>query len=95
MISNILHNLSAINIDQALRIQELDAEVAQKDSALAAAERMSTEGAKERQKLVSQLSQAEVEKFGCIRKLSPTMVSRLLQSHEYKESLSGPFNMAI
>ncbi|GJY19645.1 hypothetical protein Tco_0391136 [Tanacetum coccineum] len=61
------------SIDQALRIQELDAEVAQKDYALAAAERMSTEGAKERQKLVAQLSQAEVEKFDCIRKLPPTV----------------------
>ncbi|GKB56073.1 hypothetical protein Tco_0912259 [Tanacetum coccineum] len=46
-------------------------------------------------KLVAQLSQTEFEKFDCIRKLLPTMVSRLFQSHEYKQSLSEPFCMAI
>nr|GEW21901.1 hypothetical protein [Tanacetum cinerariifolium] len=60
---------------------ELEAEIAQKDYAMAAAERMSAEGAKERQKLVAQLSQTEVEKFDCIHKLLPTVVGRLLQSH--------------
>ncbi|GJT77594.1 hypothetical protein Tco_1044319 [Tanacetum coccineum] len=49
------NNLFVINKDQALRIQELEAKVARKDSALAATERI----------------------------------------HEYKESLSEPFNMAI
>ncbi|GKD69651.1 hypothetical protein Tco_1323741 [Tanacetum coccineum] len=68
------NNLSAVNKDQALRIQELEAE---------------------HEKLVAQLSQSKVEKFDCIRKLLPTVVGRLLQSHEYKESLSEPFNMAI
>ncbi|GKD39736.1 hypothetical protein Tco_1259943, partial [Tanacetum coccineum] len=89
------NNLSTANKDQALRIQELEAEIARKDSALAAAKRMSAEGAKERQKLFSQLSQTEVKKFDCIRKLLPTVVGRLLQSHQYKKSLSEPFNMAI
>ncbi|GJY09122.1 hypothetical protein Tco_0377307 [Tanacetum coccineum] len=36
-----------------------------------------------------------MEKFDCIRKLLPTVVGRLLQSHEYKQSLSEPFNLAI
>ncbi|GJY33492.1 hypothetical protein Tco_0417961 [Tanacetum coccineum] len=34
-------------------------------------------------------------KFDCIRKLLPTVVERLFQSHEYKQSLSEPFNLAI
>nr|GEV45814.1 hypothetical protein [Tanacetum cinerariifolium] len=57
------NNLSVVNKDQSLRIQELEAEIARKDSALAAAEKMSAEGAKERHKLVAQLSQAEYEKL--------------------------------
>ncbi|GJU61263.1 hypothetical protein Tco_1243098 [Tanacetum coccineum] len=68
------NNLSTANKDQSLRIQELEAEIAQKDSALAAAERMLVKGDKERQKLVAQLSQTEVEKFDCVRKLLPTVV---------------------
>ncbi|GJW11475.1 hypothetical protein Tco_1577302 [Tanacetum coccineum] len=57
------NDLAAANNDQALRIRELEVEVARKDSALVAAEKMSADGAKERQKLVDQLSQAGVEKF--------------------------------
>ncbi|GKE22571.1 hypothetical protein Tco_1434083, partial [Tanacetum coccineum] len=40
------NNLSVVNRDQALRIKELEAEVARKDSALAATKRTLTEGAK-------------------------------------------------
>ncbi|GJS24962.1 hypothetical protein Tco_0453594 [Tanacetum coccineum] len=36
-----------------------------------------------------------MEKFDSIRKLLPTVVERLLQSYEYKKSLSEPFNLAI
>nr|GEU37695.1 hypothetical protein [Tanacetum cinerariifolium] len=36
-----------------------------------------------------------MENFNCIRKLLPTVVDRLFQSHEYKKSLSVPFNLAI
>ncbi|GJW31646.1 hypothetical protein Tco_0051678 [Tanacetum coccineum] len=74
---------------------ELEAELARKDSTLVAAEKMSADGAKKRQDLVAQLSKAEIEKFDCIHKLLPTVVSRLFQSHEYKQSLVEPFNMAI
>ncbi|GJZ72811.1 hypothetical protein Tco_0636957 [Tanacetum coccineum] len=38
---------------------------------------------------------AQVEKFDCIRKLLPTVVRHLLQSHKYKQSLSEPFDLAI
>ncbi|GKD37032.1 hypothetical protein Tco_1257239 [Tanacetum coccineum] len=54
-----------------------------------------TEKLQEKEKLVAQLSQTEMEKFDCIRKLLPTVVSRLFQSYEYKQSLSEPFNLAI
>ncbi|GJU04777.1 hypothetical protein Tco_1121207 [Tanacetum coccineum] len=79
--------LSAVNKDQAFQIQELKAELFKKSVDLEAAERVFAEGVKEREKLVAQLSQTGVEKFDCIRKLLP--------SHEYKQSLSEPFNMAI
>ncbi|GKG28594.1 hypothetical protein Tco_0415959, partial [Tanacetum coccineum] len=76
-------------------IRKLEVELAKKDSALVYAERISAEGAMEKEKLVTRLSRAEIEKFDCIRKLLPVVVSRLLQSHEYKQSISEPFNMAI
>ncbi|GKD50287.1 hypothetical protein Tco_1279263 [Tanacetum coccineum] len=47
------NDLTAVNKDQASRIQELEAEVTRKNSALAAAKRMSADGAIKRQKLVS------------------------------------------
>ncbi|GKD15702.1 hypothetical protein Tco_1200109, partial [Tanacetum coccineum] len=35
------------------------------------------------------------EKTDAIKKLLPTVVGRLLQSHEYKQSLFVPFNYAL
>ncbi|GKF06044.1 hypothetical protein Tco_0036712, partial [Tanacetum coccineum] len=49
----------------------------------------------EKEKLVTQLRKTEMEKFDYVRKLLPTVVERLLQSYEYKQSLSKPFNLAI
>ncbi|GKC95512.1 hypothetical protein Tco_1160954 [Tanacetum coccineum] len=91
------HNseLSQVNKDQALRIKELEDELSRKDSALVYAERLNVERGQEKEKLVAQLSKTDMEKFNCIRKLLPTVVERLLQSHEYKHSLSEPFNLAI
>ncbi|GJR16135.1 hypothetical protein Tco_0798787 [Tanacetum coccineum] len=69
--------------------------LAKKDYALVFAERINIERAQEKEKLVTQLGRTEMEKFDCVRKLLPTMVERLFQSHEYKQSLSEPFNLAI
>nr|GEW60513.1 hypothetical protein [Tanacetum cinerariifolium] len=87
--------LSQSNRDQVLRIKELEAALAQKDSALVYAERINAEQAQDKERLVYQVGRAEMENFDCIRKLLPTVVERLLQSHEYKRSLSEPFNLAI
>ncbi|GJY27934.1 hypothetical protein Tco_0403701 [Tanacetum coccineum] len=95
VLENCNSELSQVNKDLALRIKELEDELAKKDSALVYAERLIAERAQEKEKLVTQLSKTEMEKFDCIRKLLPTVVDRLFQSHEYKESLSGPFNLAI
>ncbi|GJS21643.1 hypothetical protein Tco_0394853 [Tanacetum coccineum] len=65
-----------------------------KDSTLTYAERMLAEWANDHEKLTAELGQAKIKKFDCIRKLLPTVVSRLLKSHEYKNSLSEPLNMA-
>ncbi|GJT32586.1 hypothetical protein Tco_0923005 [Tanacetum coccineum] len=51
----------------------LEVELDKKDSALVYAERISVDRAAEKEKLVTQLSQAEIEKFDCIRKLLPIM----------------------
>ncbi|GJZ53095.1 hypothetical protein Tco_0607980 [Tanacetum coccineum] len=45
---------------------------------------------KEKQDLLVRLGQTKVEKFDCIHKFLPTVVNRLLRSHEYKQSLSVP-----
>ncbi|GJS99311.1 hypothetical protein Tco_0820481 [Tanacetum coccineum] len=95
ILENEKNYLSTANHDQAAQIQSLEAELAKKDFALTYAERMLAEGAKDREKLTAQLGQPEIDKFDYIRKLLPTVASRLLKSHEYKESLSEPFNMAI
>nr|GEU83111.1 hypothetical protein [Tanacetum cinerariifolium] len=81
--------------DQALRIKELEDELARNNFALVYAERINAERAQEKEKLVAQLIKTKMEKFNCICKLLPTVVSRLFQSHEYKQSLSKPFNLAI
>ncbi|GJV21593.1 hypothetical protein Tco_1370613 [Tanacetum coccineum] len=57
--------------------------------------RVSNERAVENERLVSKLGCLEKEKTDSIGKLLPTVVRRLLNSHEYKESLSIPFNLAI
>ncbi|GJU65340.1 hypothetical protein Tco_1247175 [Tanacetum coccineum] len=87
--------LRAVNADQASHIKELKAELARKDSALVFSDRISNERAAENERLVSQLGFLEKEKIDSIGKLLPTVVRRLLNSHEYKESLSVPFNLAI
>ncbi|GKA68891.1 hypothetical protein Tco_0768808 [Tanacetum coccineum] len=94
-LENCNRELSQVNKDQALRIKELEDTLAKKDSALVYAERINVERAQEKEKLVSQLGRAEMEKFNCIRKLLPTVVEHLLQSHKYQQSLSEPFNLAI
>ncbi|GJV73637.1 hypothetical protein Tco_1493632 [Tanacetum coccineum] len=87
--------LRAVNADQASHIKELEAELARKDSALVFSDRISNERAVENERLVSKLGYLEKEKIDSIGKLLPTVVRRLLNSHEYKESLSIPFNLAI
>ncbi|GKD93149.1 hypothetical protein Tco_1372986 [Tanacetum coccineum] len=87
--------LRVVNIDQDSQIKELEAELARKDSALVFSDRVSNERAVENEKLVSKLGYFEKEKIDSIGKLLPTVVRRLLNSHEYKESLSIPFNLAI
>ncbi|GJR71069.1 hypothetical protein Tco_0083434 [Tanacetum coccineum] len=69
--------------------------LARKDSALVFSDRISNERAAENERLVSQLGFLEKEKIDSIGKLLPTVVRRLLNSHEYKESLYVPFNLAI
>ncbi|GJR53350.1 hypothetical protein Tco_1403871 [Tanacetum coccineum] len=75
-------------------VKDLESQLAQKDSALVYAERVSGERLSENEKLRAQLVFAQKE-IDAIRKLLPTMVGRLLQSHEYKQSLSVPFNYAL
>ncbi|GJX57154.1 hypothetical protein Tco_0287051, partial [Tanacetum coccineum] len=87
--------LSQANKDQTLQIKELEDTLARKDSALVYAERLNVEQAQKKEKLVSQLARTEKEKYDCVRKLLSTVVERLFRSHGYKQSLSGPFNLAI
>ncbi|GJU60358.1 hypothetical protein Tco_1238124 [Tanacetum coccineum] len=76
-------------------VKDLEGQLAQKDSALVYAERVSSDRLSENEELRTQLAFAKREKTDAIRKLLPTVVGRLLQSHEYKQSLSVPFNYAL
>nr|GEU87092.1 hypothetical protein [Tanacetum cinerariifolium] len=80
--------LSWVNKDQTLQIKKLDDELAKKDYALVYAERISTERAQEKEKLVTQLGRTKMENFDCIRRLLPIMIDHLLQSHKDKKSHS-------
>ncbi|GJX99270.1 hypothetical protein Tco_0356289 [Tanacetum coccineum] len=83
--------LRAVNADQVSQIKELEAELARKDSALVFSDRVSNERAVENEKLVSRLGYFEKEKIDSIGKLLPTVVRRLLNSHEYKGEIVSPF----
>ncbi|GKC37045.1 hypothetical protein Tco_1049429 [Tanacetum coccineum] len=76
-------------------VKDLEGQLARKDSALVYAERVSSDRLSENEELRTQLAFAKREKTDAIRKLLPTVVGRLLQSHEYKQSLSVPFNYAL
>ncbi|GKG21704.1 hypothetical protein Tco_0384299, partial [Tanacetum coccineum] len=76
-------------------VKNLEGQLAQKDSALVYAGRISGERLSENEGLKAQLAFAQKEKTKAIRELLPTMVKRLLQSHEYKHSLSIPFNFTL
>ncbi|GKC22799.1 hypothetical protein Tco_1024949 [Tanacetum coccineum] len=76
-------------------VKDLESQLAQKDSALVYAERISSDRLSENEELRTQLAFAKREKTDAIKKLLPTVVGRLLQSHEYKQSLSVPFNYAL
>nr|GEV69597.1 hypothetical protein [Tanacetum cinerariifolium] len=73
-LENCNRELSQANRDQVLRIKELEAVLAQKDSVLVYAERINVKQAQEKERLVSQVGRVEMEKFDYIRKLLPTMV---------------------
>ncbi|GJY82619.1 hypothetical protein Tco_0495995 [Tanacetum coccineum] len=55
-----------VNKDKALRIKELEDELARKDSALVYAKRLNSKRAQKKEKLVAQFSKTEMEKFDCI-----------------------------
>ncbi|GJR86918.1 RNA-directed DNA polymerase, eukaryota, reverse transcriptase zinc-binding domain protein [Tanacetum coccineum] len=73
----------ATNAEQAIQDQELEA------SQLKSAMRSHSSVIR------TQLAFSKREKTDAVKKLLPTVVGRLLQSHEYKQSLSVPFNYAL
>ncbi|GJZ81377.1 hypothetical protein Tco_0646371 [Tanacetum coccineum] len=87
--------LKSVDDVHSSAVKDLESQLAQKDYALVYAERISGERLLENEGLRAQLVFAQKEKTDAIRKLLPTVVGRLLQSHEYKQSLSVPFNYAL
>ncbi|GJU58903.1 hypothetical protein Tco_1236669 [Tanacetum coccineum] len=94
-IKELEQQLKSVHEVHSSAVKDLESQLAQKDSALVYAERISGERLSENEGLRTQLSFAQKEKTDAIRKLLPTVVERLLQSHEYKQSLSVPFNFAL
>ncbi|GJU05008.1 hypothetical protein Tco_1121438 [Tanacetum coccineum] len=78
--------LYRVNKDQALRIKELEDELARKDSSLVYAERISVERAQEKEKLVTELGRTKMENFYCIHKLLPILVELFYDTLEVTES---------
>ncbi|GKC49474.1 hypothetical protein Tco_1072219 [Tanacetum coccineum] len=87
-IKELEQQLKSVDEVHSSAVKDLESQLAQKDSALVYAERVSGERLSENEKLRAQLVFAQKEKTDAIRKLLPTVVGRLLQSHEYKQSLS-------
>nr|GEW33880.1 putative reverse transcriptase domain-containing protein [Tanacetum cinerariifolium] len=83
------NEFSSISKDHAFRIQELEAELAKKDSALVYAEGISAKEAVEKKKHVTQLSQAEIEKFDCIRKLLLVVSKGLAEERSEKDIMAA------
>ncbi|GJX21039.1 hypothetical protein Tco_0223716 [Tanacetum coccineum] len=94
-IKELEQQLKSVHEVHSSAVKDLESQLAQKDSALVYAERISGERLSENEGLRAQLAFAQKEKTDAIRKLLPTVVERLLQSHEYKQSLSVPFNFAL
>ncbi|GJS30994.1 hypothetical protein Tco_0491614 [Tanacetum coccineum] len=87
--------LQSVDEIHSSAVKNLESQLAQKDSALVYAERISGERLSANEGLKAQLVFAQKEKTDAIGKLLPTVVERLLQSHEYKQSISVPFNFAL
>ncbi|GJY23871.1 hypothetical protein Tco_0397529 [Tanacetum coccineum] len=94
-IKELEQQLKSVDEVHSSAVKDLESQLAQKDSALVYAERISGERLSENEGLRAQLAFAQKEKTDAIRELLPTVVERLLQSHEYKQSLSVPFNFAL
>ncbi|GJV51950.1 hypothetical protein Tco_1447691 [Tanacetum coccineum] len=94
-IKELEQRLKSVDEVHSSAVKDLESQLAQKDSALVYAERIAGERLSENEGLRAQLAFAQQEKTDAIRKLLPTVVGRLLQSHEYKQSLSVPFNYAL
>ncbi|GJX52070.1 hypothetical protein Tco_0280439 [Tanacetum coccineum] len=94
-IKELEQQLKSVDEVHSSAVKDLESQLAQKDSALVYAERISGERLSENEGLRAQLAFAQKEKTDAIRELLPTVVGRLLQSHEYKQSLSVPFNFAL
>ncbi|GJV32914.1 hypothetical protein Tco_1393314 [Tanacetum coccineum] len=94
-IKELEQQLKSVDEVHSSAVKNLEGQLAQKDSALVYAERISGERLSENEGLKAQLAFAQKEKTKAVRELLPTVVKRLLQSHKYKQSLSVPFNFAL
>ena len=80
--------LESLNAQQAERVRELEAK-------LTASEGEKNQLMREKEDFAVRCGEGEVARHRLIRDYFPTFVRRLLQSAEYKQSLSVPFNLAI
>ncbi|GJX38317.1 hypothetical protein Tco_0251620 [Tanacetum coccineum] len=98
------NELSQMNNEQSLRIKELEDILAKKDSTLVYAERINVERAQEKEKLVTQLRNTEMEKFYCVRKLLPVVADKKMiveydklfeKRYPYVEKISHGFRYSV
>ncbi|GJU38967.1 hypothetical protein Tco_1191924 [Tanacetum coccineum] len=84
-IKELEQQLKSVDEVHSSAVKDLESQLAQKDSALVYAERVSGERLSENEGLRAQLAFAQKEKTDAIRELLPTVVGRLLQSHELQK----------
>nr|GEX01583.1 hypothetical protein [Tanacetum cinerariifolium] len=77
------------------RIQRLEADLASKTSSLTEAESVVSMLKGDLERLIVDLSHAEIIRRNYVRQLLPIVFQRLLSSDEYKKSLFDVFNLAI
>ncbi|GKA89674.1 hypothetical protein Tco_0811486 [Tanacetum coccineum] len=94
-IKELEQQLKSVDEVHSSAVKDLESQLAQKDFCLWLARKISVKDSQENEAPQGPTRLCPKREDLAIRELLPTVVERLLQSHEYKQSLSVPFNFAL